>query len=1188
MCKTRLPFQHQTGLHLRCWSLALALLFVAHIGFAQDGQSQSEVPPAPTPVAVPDATPVVAVTTAKDSALTAEELKTRIAELEARDTPPAEAISAYKEALANMQMIAQSEQTRADSEAARLAAPAQLAALTAQVGAPATSSSSATDASTVQELQSILVALESQLAATRAELAQLEQEPLRRATRRAAIPQEIQQLRLAAATTTPTSTPAPDTPQVDIALSQAKAASALSASMLRDAQIRALKSELSQLDAQAPLLTAQRDDAARRVASQEAGVQALKQQLEKRRREDAEAATQDARRLARVALPMLAELATENAELAGERTGANGVLAKLAEVNADVTAMVESEREISMRSTALRQKVEIVGLVDAVGPILRKEASSLPKLAPHQSRLKARADLIPLVQLKVMNIQEERDTLADQMNHRVAEIVAKLPSSVIDLEKQAAEEEARSLLANRLNLLQQLLSDYEEYVAALVNADVAERRLIATTKSLSDYIAERLLWIRSVSPLNKDLLAESKREILWLSSLANWKSAFEAIRGQIVGAPVQFSVYGVIFLCLVAMRYRLKGLLLETSAQARKRGSHSFVPTIQAVLATILITCPLPFGLWVLFAHLAEIPDVTPFTESLSVGVIAALQFLIPLELFRHACRKDGLAEGQLSWPEESVNRLRRGFKIFNPLFFAVASFAFMLSTQPLKSGTYALGTWLALAGLALAGYFSWKALDPDYPILAGYLEHQPPRKTFQVKWISRPIAAIIPISLLVLAFLGWTYGALPLARRYLVTIIFVLTMIFVRAILHRSIAVRRRNLRLDQFFLRRSIPTNVDPKGGSAESEVEAARVAQDKVNTAVAGAQATAFVNTCVVLITAAGLLGIWSGVLPALHFLDSIQLWESGTIVQEASAEGANLLMGGTATTADPSVALNAKTVPKFVTLADLLAAILTFVVTFLAVRNLLGLIEIALPRIFGADAGLRFAIVTFARYLIVLVGMSVGLSLLGIGWEKVHFLAAAMTVGLGFGLQEIFANFISGLIILWERPMRLGDIVTVGDVSGHVTQIRMRATIITDWDNRELLVPNKEFVIGRLVNWTLTSPTTRFNIEVGVAYGSDTARAMTILKEIAAANEFVSEEPAPQAVFWNFADSSLVLRLYAYLPNRTRFFDAITSIRSEITRRFAEEKIIIAFPQLDVHFDRPLDVGAGEQRLKANAE
>jgi potassium efflux system protein len=127
----------------------------------------------------------------------------------------------------------------------------------------------------------------------------------------------------------------------------------------------------------------------------------------------------------------------------------------------------------------------------------------------------------------------------------------------------------------------------------------------------------------------------------------------------------------------------------------------------------------------------------------------------------------------------------------------------------------------------------------------------------------------------------------------------------------------------------------------------------------------------------------------------------------------------------------------------------------------------------------------------------VGILLVLGTLGVSWMHLQWMAAALSVGIGFGLQEIVANFVSGLIILFERPIRVGDTVTVGDTDGVVTKIRIRATTIRNWDRKELLVPNKEFVTGRLLNWSLSDPVTRIVLVVGVAYGSDVDRASAIM-------------------------------------------------------------------------------------------
>ena len=177
-----------------------------------------------------------------------------------------------------------------------------------------------------------------------------------------------------------------------------------------------------------------------------------------------------------------------------------------------------------------------------------------------------------------------------------------------------------------------------------------------------------------------------------------------------------------------------------------------------------------------------------------------------------------------------------------------------------------------------------------------------------------------------------------------------------------------------------------------------------------------------------------------------------------------------------------------------------------------------------------------------------------------------------------MQEIFANFVSGLIILLERPVRVGDIVSVGGTDGVVTRIRIRAVTIRNWDRQELLVPNKEFVTGRLLNWTLSDKSTRIVIVVGVAYGSDVQRALTLLAEVAEQHEHVLDDPKPLITFEGFGDNSLTLILRCYLDSLDYRLPTTSELHEAINRKFEDAGIVIAFPQRDVHLDttRPLDV------------
>jgi potassium efflux system protein len=255
---------------------------------------------------------------------------------------------------------------------------------------------------------------------------------------------------------------------------------------------------------------------------------------------------------------------------------------------------------------------------------------------------------------------------------------------------------------------------------------------------------------------------------------------------------------------------------------------------------------------------------------------------------------------------------------------------------------------------------------------------------------------------------------------------------------------------------------------------------------------------------------------------------------------------------------------------VTLATVLLALLIFSFAFVASKNVPGLLEILLLRRLRLDAGARYASTTLVRYAIAFSGTAWALGTLGIGWSSIQWLAAALTFGLGFGLQEIFANFVSGIIILTERPVRLGDVVTIGETTGSVTHVQIRATTITDWDGKELIVPNRVFVTGNVVNWSRAVTLKRITVPVGVASDSDTAVVQAKLLEVARDHRRVLAAPKPLAVLVKFGESTLDFELRVFTPelHPARKLAIQHELISEINTRLLASGIEIAFPQRDV--------------------
>jgi potassium efflux system protein len=299
------------------------------------------------------------------------------------------------------------------------------------------------------------------------------------------------------------------------------------------------------------------------------------------------------------------------------------------------------------------------------------------------------------------------------------------------------------------------------------------------------------------------------------------------------------------------------------------------------------------------------------------------------------------------------------------------------------------------------------------------------------------------------------------------------------------------------------------------------------------------------------------IWSDVLPALRILDRVALWNNIVDMSE--------MVSGP----DGKTSLQTFEISLPTTLKDGIVAVLTLVATCLIARRLPTVLELIVLERLPIDRGGRDAIAILVRYATMITGVIVSCKMIHISWNSVQWLAAAMTVGLGFGLQEIFANLVSGIIILFERPIRAGDIVTVGDVTGHVTAMRIRATTITDYDRRELIVPNKRFITDNVINWTLTDQISRAIVKVGVAYGSDTDRVEQILLSVARRSPMTLSTPEPTVVFVGFGDSSLDFELRVFIARRETYPQVVHALNSAINRELRSAEIEIPFPQRDLN-------------------
>ncbi len=395
----------------------------------------------------------------------------------------------------------------------------------------------------------------------------------------------------------------------------------------------------------------------------------------------------------------------------------------------------------------------------------------------------------------------------------------------------------------------------------------------------------------------------------------------------------------------------------------------------------------------------------------------------------------------------------------------------------------------------------------------------------------------VLPLVLLALCFMsatGYHFTAFEMSTRAIWSALAVFVLAIVAAFISRVLLTAQFRIKLRQL-------------DRNEEGQIDK----DESINIGEISSQVNRLVNVTALMGMIVVAWQIWSTVSPTISYLDSIELWKSTRV--------------------------DALGKPQLITPRDVLMGLGVLAMTFVLSRNLPGLLEITLLERLPLDKGGRYAISFVVRYVCCIIGILFAVHLVGFSWSSVQWLAAGLTVGLGFGLQEIFANLISGIIILIERPVRVGDFVSVNGITGTVSRMELRATTIRDLDHRELIIPNKKFITDDVMNWTLSDSLYRTIISVGVAYGSDTKMVEATLLEVARRHPQVRRDPAPEVVFKCFGESTLDFELRVVLPDRDSLAKIQHELNMAIDSAFREKNIEIAFPQREIRV-RQMDAEA----------
>lgn len=995
---------------------------------------------------------------------------------------------------------------------------------------------------TLMSWQQRLTAVEADLAAAQQSLKEWQDEPKRRTDRRAELTRQAEALKTQQTDLEKRAEAPPTAEEPGEAAAASKLLLELRGQALK-AEMAAGQAELKSYEAAAELLPLQRDVAARKAAALEALVKRLRDEVAVRRRQETARQAWEARRAEAQAHPALRAIAERNSELAKLRQNR---AAQIEEAVHDVDSVSARLEQLDSQFKKIRKRVDMGQGQNntSVGLLLRKQRDELPSIPAERARMDKIGDTLGETSLELIDYEDQRNELAT-LDDRVKGVVEGLGPDLLPEEQALFETDVQAMLEAQRTYLDSLISDTNAYLDKLVEQNTHEQSLIDKTREYLAFCNERILWIRSSSPFVLSQIRDVVPALRWLLGPRHWLAVGETLRKDIADNAVAAGLFAALWCGALAFRKRWRGEVTRLGEVAFRGTCQDMTPTVKALVLTIFLASPWPALMAVLGGRLMFAGAGDPFVHAVGKGLLHTAGLFFGLELLRQISRPSGLGDAHFGWDSTSLKQVRQGVLSSMLVGLPMATVILITEFQPDEAIKNSLGrlTFVAVHALLLLPAYRITrlvggVLSPTYRLEAGTW-------WTRLGWLWRAASIAVPLCLVGLAVSGYYYTSVQLAARMLFTAALFMGLVVAYALLLRWSLMAYRALGMKRLQERRAaaqaagqaatpIPPNT-PVAGNATLEIKLSDINQQTRQT----------LQWILLTALAMGVWWIWVSVFPALGALRQVELWTLETTIE-----------GG-------------KTLKTPITLADLILSTAAIALTMVLGRNVPSLLELTVLKRLPLDAGARYATGTVAKYVVTGAGLAMAFGALGLQWSQVQWLVAAISVGLGFGLQEIFANFVSGLVLLFERPIRIGDTVTVGDITGKVSNIHMRAATITDWDMRELIVPNKEFITTRVINWTLSTTVSRMSINIGVSGNADSDRIRALLLEMAQAHPLVLKDPPPHALLDDFREGVMQYVLRVYMPTRDVYLELRHGLLTQIAARFQREGIEFAFPQREIH-------------------
>ena len=777
-------------------------------------------------------------------------------------------------------------------------------------------------------------------------------------------------------------------------------------------------------------------------------------------------------------------------------------------------SLTQTQRNIDEQISALQGTL-------VLSKVINKQKQTLPTEKINNNLAKS----ISNVRVNLFEYSQQRDEL-----YNIDDYVRNLTHN---LEEPLTNEENSALnniLKERQKLLDEIIKSLNSQLNLSITIENNQRQALAIGDALQRKLQQQSFWVNSNNPIDFAWLkAFPALAFAEVGVLADYVG-IENVQPNLLSTVLFTSIFLLIALLINWKKSAIKDRLASLASRVNTLTNDSHWLTPEAMFWTILLALPSTLMFFTAYNAIGFLF----FNDPIAIGrwgVRVTLYwwfFATMLSLLR----PNGLAFRHFGMPQESNRIFQRIIK--QSIWIVGLLLVSSIPSQIDEIGYLndAIGQVMSIIALALCLFVVRPLLN------RAIREYQKAKKeegatntSISLFRLLRLILVIVPISLIILIILGYYYTAVYLITHLLNSYFVILLWVFGRYFAYRFVAISARRLAYRRLQDKRRKLREQVLENGTKEDETIKLSVVNQQIY------RVTDLIGWVVLFVS---LYVIWSDLISVAYYLDGVILWESNEGNQVES-----------------------------VTLLNLMRASLYVVITYVLIKNIAGILEVTVFSKMPLSKGTPQTIITMLTYIIVTFGSVSAFSALGISWTKIQWIFTALSVGLGFGVREIFGSFVSGSILLFERPIRVGDKVTVGQYTGIITKIRLRSTTLLNSDHMEVVLPNQAFVTDRFINWTLNNTITRLQIFFKVSYDTDLDLMQRLLLQAVNEAPKVLSEPKVEINMLHFGDNALEHELLVFVGELGDRIETMNFLQYRINQLFRENGIRFALNQLDVH-------------------